>query len=164
MGQEGVEKQRRKVLMKNARQSSPNPDLAEEHALFESLLDNYSSSKFPFAVAAEWNLHPPTNHEGRGDLVFASKNVQYKIQHEPCQVLVVEVKHMNKGNGTNAKHNRTHARGLVEDQLRKSMRAWSAAHPKDEVSGAIFSNEAHRPMGNTKTDAKIGDGYLSMLL
>jgi hypothetical protein len=157
MGQTGAEKQRRKELMEHARQIVPNPLMKKEHALFQSLLDNYVSSEFPFAVAAEWDLLPPNNQNGRGDLAFASKNVQYNVQHEPCRVLVVEVKCVYPGNG------RTHARGKVEDQMKKSMRAWMGAHPRDKVSGAIFSNEVHRPMGNAQTNVKIGDGYLSML-
>ena len=161
MGQKDPEKHRRDALVQHARSVTSGPSNSDELALFQSLLENYHDSEFPFAVAAEWEYCPGFSNLGRGDLAFASEWVQYDTEHEACRVLVVEVKHLNSGSGHTAKASRTHARGKVEEQMRRSMRAWSKTHPNDEVFGAVYTSENHRHMCDPQTDVKIGVGYLS---
>jgi hypothetical protein len=78
------ERQHRKALMRRAILVTSGQSRGELE-LFQSLLNNYHDSEFPFAVASEWGYG-----HGRGDLAFASKQVRYDTKHEACRVLVVD--------------------------------------------------------------------------
>jgi hypothetical protein len=140
--------------------------MEEEHALTESLLLSHFSSEYPFAVAAEWEFVPGLTNLGRGDLVFASKPVKYNVEHEPCRVLVVEVKHLTTASGKTGRSRRTIMRKKVEAQMRQAMDAWSQRHPQDEVFGAVYTNDDPGSMsdnlpGVRRVGALVGTGYLS---
>jgi hypothetical protein len=146
--------------MYHARLTGSGSSNGDELELFQSLLDNYHDSEFPFAVASEWEFRPGFTHHGRGDLVSA---VEYDTQHEACRVLVVEVKNLDSGSGPTAKKSRNHARKKVEEQMQASMNGWSKLHPNEEVNGAVYTSENHRHMDDAQTNEKVGLGYLAKL-
>jgi hypothetical protein len=162
---DATEVQRRKEIMDRARRRVTGLPMTAEFVLFQSLLDNFSDSKYPFAIEAEWEFVPGLTHLGRGDLVFSSKkDVCYQTKHDPCRVLVVEVKNMHPGSGRTAQVSRTKARKKVRDQMRQAMYAWSQRHPNDEVYGAVYTNDFHHHIADPEfSDRYVGIGCLSML-
>jgi hypothetical protein len=162
---DSTEVQRRNKLMDRARRRVTGLPMTAEFVLFQSLLDNFSDSKYPFGIEAEWEFVPGLTYLGRGDLVFVSKkDVCYQTKHDPCRVLVVEVKSMHPGSGHTAQVSRSKARKKVKHQMRQAMYAWSQRHPNDEVYGAVYTDDFHHHIADPKlADRHVGMGCLSML-
>ena len=107
-----------------------------------ALLKHWSPQGFEHPVAAEWEYRPGFTNLGRGDLVFASSPAaRWSVDHEPADVLIVEIKHMREDSGATARVKRTKGRKKVVEQVENSMRAWARRHPDDHIFGLPYMND-----------------------
>ena len=124
-----------------------------QNTLEFQLLCDILSGKFPqelasqlrqwgmlYIVAAEWDVVAGRSDLGRGDLVFSDEPLLETPQqhcgrplapHAPCKVLIVELKCLSNRTGRNQRVARTAARGEVEAQVVKYMKAWREEFPSD---------------------------------
>ena len=98
-----------------------------------------------YVIAAEWDYISGRTDLGRGDLVLSTSpnhnlsNIQFGCEypHIPCEVLIIELKHLTQASGPNASEARRQARRTVERQVGHSVQAWRNRFPMDVIRNGV---------------------------
>jgi hypothetical protein len=138
-----MEERRRQQLLQEGRERLRGVSDAGEQRRNEDLLLRGSdrfNDRYPHAVAYEWEREDGHPNSGRGDLVFASDDVQDQLRRgEPVpketRFLVLEGKQLNQGTGHTAREARRQARRDARDSAERYRESFADKHnlSRDQV-------------------------------
>lgn len=87
--------------------------------------------QYPKLIAREWLANGKNSHCGIGDLVYANR--------EKTRYLVLELKSLRQGSGTQTRLNRSRAYKKCKYQAQKYGRIWAEKYPDCEVTACAYA-------------------------